>query len=56
MEEYVNLSQGVSGHLEISIDMSSYFMFLIKYYKHDHMKDSEICEESSTLATDQKCI
>lgn len=52
----MDLSQEVSGHLEVSIDMSSHFVFLIKYYKHDHMKDSEICGESSTLATDERHI
>lgn len=52
----MGLSQEVPGHLEVSIDMSSHFMFFIEYYKHDHMKDSEIYGESSTLATDDKSI
>lgn len=52
----MDLNQEVPGHLEVSIDMSSHFMFFTEYYKHDHTKDSEICGESSTLATDDKCI
>jgi hypothetical protein len=51
----VDLSQEVPGHLEVSIDVSSHFMFSAKHYKHDQMKDSEIFGESSTLATDEKC-
>jgi len=52
----VDLSQEVPGHLEVFIDMSSHFMFFTEYYKHDHVKDSEICGESTTLATDDKRI
>jgi hypothetical protein len=56
MKEIFGSSQQVPGHLEVSIDVSSHFMFCTKHYKHDHMKDSEICGEGSTLATDEKCI
>jgi len=56
MKEICGSSQEVPGHLEVAIDMSSHFMFFTKYFKHDNMKDNEICGESRTLATDEKCI
>lgn len=56
MKEICGSSQEVTGHLEVSIGISSHFLFFTKYYRHDHMKDSEICGESSTLATDEKHI